>query len=59
MTITIKLGWWLVPTMLTVLALFWQSRERDPLVGAFQLIAALFFSAMTWVVYLALALWAA
>jgi hypothetical protein len=59
MTLTIELGWWLAPTLLTVAAMLWSFRERDPLVGAFQFLIALLFSAMTWVVYLSIALWSA
>ena len=57
MTIEVELGWWLIPTVLTIAALAWTWREEDPLVGAFQLLASCFFSAMSWVVYLCITLW--
>ena len=57
MSLTITLGWWIIPALITVTVLVWSWRERDPLVGAFQLLAALAITGFSWAIYLAARLW--
>ncbi len=70
MSFTITLGWWLVPTAVTVIALtwvtVWQSRQPQSsgygsigagLGEALMLLLAVVVSAFAWIVYLAIALW--
>ncbi|TXN08965.1 hypothetical protein FV222_00400 [Methylobacterium sp. WL103] len=60
MTLSITLGWWLLPSLLTVLALTWAFWERSTdhtgylsgLAILFRLVVAVIVSLMIWIVYL-------
>lgn len=51
---TITLGWWLLPTIITIAAFVWafSDSEAGDIAGAFLLLGAMVVSLFAWVLYL-------
>lgn len=54
MTLEITLGWWLLPTIVTIAAFVWASKddEANGLAGAILFLGATVVSLAAWVIYL-------
>ena len=57
MTITITIGWWLVPMLVTLLAVGWAALGPGGLDSLIDGVAALLVTMTAWIAYLGLRVW--